>query len=451
MRALPITALVAVILVPTTGTAQRGDPGAYAFVGANVLPMDTPRILADQTVVIRDGRIVEVSPRNRASLPPGARVIDARGKYLIPGLAEMHAHVPTDQQPDLLERVLTLFAVNGVTTIRGMLGHPSHIRLREELATGTRLGPRLVTSGPSFNANTARTWEAAVAMVSAQKEAGYDFLKIHPGVPRPAFDSLAAAAHRLGIAFAGHVPLEVGLERALEARYATIDHVDGFLEALLPPNAPVRPTQPNFGIGLVEHLDESRIPSVARAVAAAGVAIVPTQGFLVGQYGPLPAESLAARPEMRYWPKQQVEQWVTAKRSADNQYPATVRARFLELRRRAIGSLHRAGATILLGSDAPQLWDVPGFSIHRELRYYVEAGLTPFEALASGTSNVARFFGWEDSGTIAPGKRADLVLLDGNPLQDIDNTRRIAGVMLGGRWLDRDRIAELLRALERSD
>jgi imidazolonepropionase-like amidohydrolase len=448
MRSLPSIALTAAIFLPATATSQESS---YAIVGVSVVPMDSPRIVANQTVVVRNGRIVELTSRDGATIPVGATLIDGDGKFLIPGLAEMHAHVPPGQQAELLERVLTLFIVNGVTSIRGMLGDPSHLGLRQELASGARLGPRLVTSGPSFNANSARTVDAAVTMVAAQKEAGYDFLKIHPGVPRPVFDSLAAAANRLRIRFAGHVPLEVGLQRALEARYATIDHLDGFLEALLPESAPIRPTQANFGIGLVAYLDESRISAVARAVAAAGVAIVPTQGFLVGQYGPAPAESLLARPEMRYWPKAQLEQWATAKRAVDRQYPAAVRSRFLELRRRAIAALHSEGATILLGSDAPQLWDVPGFSIHRELRYYVEAGLTPFQALATGTVHVARFLGWEDSGTIAVGKRADLVLLDGNPLQDIGNTQRIAGVMIGGRWLDRSRIAELLRALERSD
>src|SRR5690606_17193028 len=119
------------------------------------------------------------------------------------------------------------------------------------------------------------------------------------------------------------------------------------------------------------------------------------------------------------------------------QTSAAGRARFLELRRKAIKALHDAGATLLLGSDAPQLWDVPGFSIHRELGYYVDAGLTPYQALQTGTINVARFFGWEaESGTIATGKRADMILLDANPLVGIANTWRIAGVMVAGRWLD---------------
>jgi imidazolonepropionase-like amidohydrolase len=290
---------------------------------------------------------------------------------------------------------------------------------------------------------------AAAKMVRDQKAAGYDFLKIHPGVSRIAFDSLAAAAEQVGIRFAGHVPLAVGLERAIEARYATIDHIDGFLEASLRQGAPVTAMQSQwFGLNLVDHVDEARFAPLARTVKAAGVAVVPTQGFLVGRHGPLPADSLVARPEMRYWLRTQIDAWATDKRNMDAQVPQATHARFLALRRKALKTLLDEGVLILLGSDAPQMWDVPGFAIHRELSYYVDAGLTPFQALATGTTNVARFFGWPDTGTIAAGKRADLVLLDANPLADISNTARIAGVVVNGRWLSGEDIQRRLEALK---
>lgn len=440
----------AIALIMVAAPIVAGAQPTIAITNVSVIPMDRERVLAGQTVVVQGNRIITLGPTTQVNVPEGATRIDGAGKFLIPGLAELHAHLPGGQNAAALERVLELFILNGVTTIRSMLGDTAHLRLRAEIARRSRQGPRLVAAGgPSFNGQTAATPQAAMQLVQAQKAAGYDLLKIHPGVPRVAFDSLAAMANRLQIPFSGHVPLAVGIERALEARYHTIDHIDGFLEALIRDGAPVTSQQSQlFGANLVAHLDESKIAPLARRVREAGVGIVPTEGFLVGLFGALPAESLLTRPELRYWFPNQVNAWANQKRNIDAQYSAADRARFLELRQTAIKALHDAGVTLLLGSDAPQLWDVPGFSIHRELGYYVDAGLTPYQALATGTINVARFFGWEaDAGTIATGKRADLVLLEANPLDDIANTSRLAGVMVAGHWLDRAEIDRRLAAL----
>lgn len=437
---------LAITSIPLVAVAQT----TVAITNVSVIPMDRERVLTAQTVLVQGNRITTLGPSAQVTVPTGAMRIDGTGKFLMPGLAEMHAHVPPGQNPAVIDRVLELFVLNGVTTIRSMLGDTAHLRLRDEIARGARLGPRFVASGgPSFSGNSASSPEVAVEMVRAQKAAGYDLLKIHPGVSRETFDALAAEAKRVGIPFAGHVPLAVGLRRALEAKYATIDHIDGFLEAMIRDGAPVTSQQSQFfGVNLVQHLDEARIVPLARQIRAAGVAVVPTEGFLVGRYGPLPADSLVARPEMRYWLPNQVNGWANDKRNTDAQVPAATRARFLELRRMAIKALQDEGVLLLLGSDAPQLWDVPGFSIHRELGYYVDAGLTPYQALATGTINVARFFGWEnESGTVATGKRADLVLLDANPLTSISNVSRIAGVMVAGKWLGRDEIDRRFRAL----
>jgi len=171
----------------------------------------------------------------------------------MPGLAEMHAHVPPANAPAAVtDRVSSLYVVNGITTIRGMLGDASHLALRAKLANGEKLGPRLVTSGPSFNNDSVRTPQAGIDSVLSQKRAGYDLLKIHPGVSRETFDSVAATANRVGIPFSGHVPFEVGYPRALTSKYSTIDHADGLLEAMLRDGATVRPEQGGFfGLGLV--------------------------------------------------------------------------------------------------------------------------------------------------------------------------------------------------------
>jgi imidazolonepropionase-like amidohydrolase len=290
-------------------------------------------------------------------------------------------------------------------------------------------------------------------MVIAEEALGYDFLKIHPGLTRAAFDSIDAAAKRSGIRIAGHVPLDVGLARALEARYWSIDHIDGFVEALLRNGAPLTTAQGGFfGVSLVNELDESRIAALIAATRAAGVWIVPTENFLEAMAGEDPVEQLAARPDMRHVSSAMLQQWATATSNFRNAPGMTreMRRRFIALRRRILKGLHDAGVGIVLGSDAPQLWNAPGFSATRELGTYVAAGLTPWQALATGTRNVAAFLGNPDeAGTIGNGKRADLILLDANPLTDIGNVGRRAGVMVGGRWLPRAEIEQRLARIAR--
>ena len=433
--------------------AAHAQQNAVAFVGVSVIPMDADRVLADQTVVIRGDRIMTIGRRADVRVPEGAAEIDGRGKFLLPGLAEMHAHVPQPQQEQAIgagytERVLFLYVANGITTIRGMLGHPAHLELRERIRRGEVIGPTLYTSGPSFNGNTAPNPETAARMVREQKAAGYDFLKIHPGLSRATFDALARTADSMGIRFAGHVPAEVGLARALEARYASIDHLDGYVDALAAGRTPTGTTAGFFGANLVDAVDETRITDLVRATREAAVWNVPTQILMTGFGGGDDPEAAGRRPEMRYMPPQVVAQWVGSKRNFQSQpdYSAEQLQRFITLRGRIIKALHEAGAGLALGSDAPQVMNVPGFSALAELEALVAAGLTPYQALEIGTRNVAAYFGTLDrTGTVAEGKVADLVLLNANPLGDIGSVRNRAGVMLRGRWLP---AAEIDRRLD---
>jgi hypothetical protein len=369
----------------------------------------------------------------------------------MPGIAEFHAHVPSGAGAVHAHRTLTLYALAGVTTARGMLGAPMHLALRDSIRAGQLLGPRLLTSGPSFNNNTASSPAGVVAMVTAQKDAGYDLLKIHPGVPRIAFDSLAATANRLRIPFAGHVPLEIGLDLALTSKYSTIDHLDGIVEAMYSGPQPLTP-QVNgfFGLGIVRQLDQSRLQSIVDRVQASGVAMVPTEILMDNYANDLTGDQLTAHEEFRYWVPQQVAGWRAQKDNLLGQAQASreQRQEFIALRRRIIRALHEAGVLFLLGSDAPQLWNVPGFSAHRELGALVAAGLTPWQALRTGTVNVAKFLGEEGrSGVVRVGARADLLLLDANPLQDIANSLRINGVMLNGRWIGPEERSRMLGSL----
>ena len=442
MRTASRTAAVLLIGVVVLIRASA-QPQTLAFEHVNVIPMDRERVLSDQTVLIRGDRIETIGSAAQVTIPAGATRVDGRGQFVVPALAEMHAHIPSGANAAQAEDVLFMYVANGIGTIRSMLGDAGHFRLRDRANRGEIVAPAMYLSGPSFNGQTARTPEAAAARVAEQKKAGYDLLKIHPGVSRTAFDALAAAAERHGIPFAGHVPLDVGLRRALDAKYATIDHLDGYVEALAKDGAA---QSQMFGVNLVDRVDESRLASLVAATKAAGTWNVPTQILLENWYGPDTPEQMRSWPEMRYAPAGEINAWMETKRENLRAYSAAHRQRFIALRRRIIKALHDGGAGLLLGSDAPQVWNVPGFSIHRELASYVASGLTPYQALATGTRNVAAHAGTLDrTGTIEVGKRADLVLLQGNPLQDIANSSRINGVMIRGRWLPKAEIERRLR------
>jgi imidazolonepropionase-like amidohydrolase len=432
-----------------------GAEGTTAFIGVNVIPMDRERVLPYQIVIVEGDRIVRIGPANEVEVPKGAVTIDGRGKYMIPGLGEMHAHVPPQGGREWMEQVLFLYLSNGITTARGMLGQPEHLGLREDVHSGRVLGPRLYTSGPSLNGNSIPSADSARRAVAHQKQAGYDFLKIHPGLTREQYDAMVEAASELGMLWAGHVPVDVGLARALEVHQATIDHLDQYTEALLEEGASADQSL-FFGVNLAGHVDEAKIPEIARATADAGVWNVPTQSLIEHVLLPDDPEQMAERPEMKYMPPAMVQGWVRSKRSflENDLYDPEMAVRFVEVRRQLIKALHDAGAGLLLGSDAPQIFQVPGFSIQAELRMMVDSGLTPFDALEMGTKNVAMFFDdLDEYGTIEEGKIADFVLLEGNPLADITSVERRAGVMVRGRWLPeseiQERLAEIAASYER--
>ncbi len=255
--------------------AATASASTTAFVNVNIVPMTSETVIETQTVIVTDGVITSISNFGSTAVPDEAEIVDGTDRYLMPGLVEMHGHVPGGDSSSL-ERILGLYVANGITTVRGMLGQPSHIDLRTRIANGETLGPRLITSGPSFNGRSVDSPEAGRDMVRAQHAAGYDFLKIHPGLTREEFDAIAETANDIGIPFAGHVPEDVGVERALAAGIATIDHLDGYMQTLLPPNDdPSGGLSGFFGVFIADQADEEKIADIARATAAAGVWNVP--------------------------------------------------------------------------------------------------------------------------------------------------------------------------------
>ena len=345
-----IRVFIALLCACVFSTAIAEDH-VTVFVNVNVIPMSVDVVLKQQTVVIENDTIVQMGHVDSVPVPKGAVVVDGTDRFLMPGLAEMHAHV-TSTEIRHFDRLASLFVANGVTTIRGMLGRPEHLALRDQLASGAVFGPRLITSGPSVNGQSIG-----------------DFGGI--------FDMMLAA-----------------------------------------------------------DLDADKIPAIAAATAAAGTWNVPAEVLVEQMIDTTTIAELRRRPEMRFIARRVIDDWAALKeeRLADPGFDTETAARTIELRRRIIFELHKAGAGLLLGSDAPQVFNVPGYSLHRELEVLVKAGLTPYEALRTGTVAVAEFLD-ANTGIVAKGRAADLILLNANPLTDISNSDRIHGVMLRGQWL----------------
>ena len=430
-------------------SCQDTQPEAdFAFRNVSVLPMETENIRENQTVLVKGEQILKIGPADDMDIPPSATVIDGTGKLLIPGLAEMHAHIPgLNNGEEYVEEVLFLFLANGVTTIRGMLGQPYHLELREKVKNNEILGPRIYTSGPSLNGNSVQSVEQAREKVTAQKEAGYDFLKLHPGLRLEVFNEIVRTANEVGIPYAGHVSVDVGIRRAIESGYGSIDHVDGYLEGLVPESAGVDPSQNGFfGINFTDLADTTMIEELVEATREANVWVVSTQSLMERWAGPLSPEDMASQPEMKYISENQLGAWVFQKRQflSSDSYSQERANKFNTIRRQIIRKLHEGGAGMLLGSDAPQVSNVPGFSIHHELDEMIRAGLSPFESLATGTVNPAAYFGDSTYGMIKEGMIADLILVDAGLLEDISKLRENSGVMVRGKWLSPQEIGEKL-------
>lgn len=434
-----------VLAVGVVFAAQANETGATLIRAARIVALDPETPSGAQDVLIRDGRIVAISPASKRRVE-GVDVIDAKGRFLMPGLVEMHAHVPAHASAQL-QTVLDLFLAHGVTSLRGVIGEPGHLALRDELADGRRRGPRLHTAGPSLNGNSVADPIVAVALVESQKRAGYDLIKLHPGLDPARFDALASTARRAGLPIAGHVSDAVGLEHALRGGTGTIEHMDDYVRALVPADRPERSASPGFfGAEAALAADEARIAELVRLTREADAFVVPTETLMVNLLGDEDITGLLAREELVYVPAALREQWRNARAELKAEVGAEKAARFLELRRALLRALHAEGR-VILGSDAPQIFNVPGASLQRELELMVAAGIDARGALLAGSAAPARWLGvGARRGRVAVGQEADLVLLEADPLAAIGNVRRIAGVMVGGRWHDRAALDALLAA-----
>ncbi len=446
-----LTFIAATLFISCFGQAPIDSNDREIVIrNVNVIPMDKEVVLSGQTVVVRNGKITAVGRDPKHSKQ--AHVIDGTGKYLIPGLAEMHAHVPPVDDLEPMKDVLFLFAANGITTIRGMLGHPKHLELRSMIKDGRVLGPRFYTCGPSFNGMGVKSPEAGAAMVRNQKAAGYDFLKLHPGLTKENFAAIATTAKEVGISFVGHVSFGVGVWRAIDAGYSSIDHLDGFIEGIVPGIETMVEQQAGlFGMFVADRADTTLIPKLMNGLKSKNVWVVPTQSLAERWFSPsFTEEDFRKEPETKFMKSETITNWVESKKNltTNPQFNREKIEDYIKLRRRLIKACQQFGVGLLLGCDAPQVFNVPGSSTHHELEYMVLAGLTPYQALQAGTVNVAKYLNIANAGTITQGALADLVLINGDPLQNIKNSKNVEGVMLNGKWLGREYLDAGLKRLE---
>jgi imidazolonepropionase-like amidohydrolase len=445
-----------VLAAAATTPAQPRAVGSLVFTHVNVIDGTGGGLRRDQTVVTQGGRITAVGSADTTPPPAEARVVDASGKFMIPGLWDMHVHTRYDGIDHL-----RLFIANGVTAVRDMGGPWEHFervtQWKREITSGDRIGPRIVAAGPLLDgpgselgfAHIIDGPESGRAVVRRIKAAGADFVKVYDLLGRDAFAAVIDEAARQGLPVAGHPPLAVGVRDVSKAGVLTLEHLGRVMlaassgesdimaraRALDPAAAPQLIADSRRG----NRFEREKAADLAALLAQNRTAVIPTlsNGWtLLASTRKMPRVA----DRLRYVPPSYRDIWSGA---------GTADATSVENAREMVWILHAAGVELLAGTDVVKAQFIPGFSLHDELSLLVSAGLSPNEAIEAATRKPARRLGMTDVGTIEPGMRADVLLLDADPLADIENTRRIAAVTVNGRFVDRAALDDMLADIQR--
>lgn len=399
------------------------DATVLNFSGTGRATIANVLVSGDRIVRIEDGDI---------AVPITTMTIDARGRFVMPGLIDMHAHLPGPvEDPKYVEDILFLFLSGGVTTVRSMLGQTNHMKLHNRIRLGEVLGPTLYLASPAFSGAKVSSPAAATARVKKHAAEGWDLLKILPGLSRSEFDAIAQQATLMGIEFSGHVPNEVGLDRVLASGMRTIEHLDGYILALG---------------GETRQIADADLRDVAKRTKSAGVGVVPTMAVWETLLSIPSMAELHGYPELRYMPRDLVTLWqkrqnVALSSRIKNHLKTLTGGRdkriIAQNRRRLLKIMDEEGVEILFGSDAAQRYSVPGFSILREMRAMSRSGLSNRRILETATSAAGAYFSERDKfGEIAVGARADLLLLNSNPIENLNALAQPAGLIVRGQWID---------------
>jgi imidazolonepropionase-like amidohydrolase len=436
-----------------------GQAQSLALTHVNAIDVAKGTVLRDQDVIVEDGRITSVQPSGRASIPRGAQTIDVTGKYVIPGLADMHVHWYDD-------RFLDLFVANGVTTVRQMWGMPFHQGWRTRIERGDLRGPRLSIGSPIVD-GPKPMWPGSIAVsdastarevVAAIKRDGYDFVKVYERLSPEAYRAITVEARALGMPVAGHVPSSVSALEASDSGQKSVEHLTGILLSSSSAERELRQLgetirRRELTERFLSTYDEKKAAALFERLVKNSTWQVPTL-VVTRALAWLDDPQFTTDARLKYVPRQIRESWIPQNdfRLATRTPEDYVAARMMHQKHvELVGMMKKAGVPILAGTDVANPYTFPGFSLHDELTLLVEAGLTPLEALQSATWHPAIYLGTQKtSGTIDGGKSADMVVLDSNPLEDIKNTRRIAAVVIRGRYIDRPGLDAMLQAAEKT-
>jgi imidazolonepropionase-like amidohydrolase len=424
-----------------------------AFVGVNVVPMDRERVLANQTVIVRNGVIAEIGDAKKVKVPKDAIRVDGAGKYLIPGLVDMHTHLlsDSDEYPDSIgPDELRVMVANGVTTVRFMIGTPELLALRARSAKSEITAPTIWVASPHLtgreqgNNFVVKTDEEARDAVRKSKAAGYDFIKVTTFIPPAIYEAAIDEAAKVGIRVVGHADREyVTAPRAWKAKQQ-IEHLDGYMEQILRDDAPMKGSVSDLYMSnpknweSIDFIDDAKIAIVAKKSVEANPFSDPTQHFFKNTFAlPRSEESIKAQPDFKFYPKKVQDQWLAwYKRSRlITEVSAERKLKWIDARNKLIKAIYDNGGKLMTGSDTPEFLWLYGFGLHHELKALRDAGIGNYAALAAGTRNPHEFLGsLAKAGTVEKGKAGDLVLLNKNPLDDITATYDRAGVMLKGKY-----------------
>jgi imidazolonepropionase-like amidohydrolase len=434
-KGLTALALMSITVLATNSAPAFAKDDRTAFVGVNVVTMTNDQVLLDQTVIVKAHQIEVMGPRSTVTVPDSANIIKGDGSWLMPGIIDTHVHLYA------IREFLGLFVGNGVTTIRTLDGRPDYLKWANDIAKGKRLGPALLTTGPIIDDSVMDgqveyrfdTAEKMRVEVRREWKVGYRSVKFYTGLNAEAYQAGVAEAQKLGMYVTGHVPDSVGLDGVVAAGQKEIAHVEELRSAFIKDYNPKK----MFSLW---PLDRSRIQPVAELLKKNKVAVVTSLSTLQALYDQTSdMKAVLNRPEIAYQPE-----FATAMmRAPDYDYAHRLPAQYLSdvvlpFYKATIRKLERAGVPLLMGTDSGGLPGfVPGWTSHNELELLVDAGLSPYEALKTATVTPAQVIpGLADRGTVRVGSRADLILIGGNPLIRIGNTRSIIGVMANGQWID---------------
>ncbi len=471
--------LIALFLANCTVIPEQARPSSSnanevsitAFKHVNLVPMTAEIVLENQTVLIEGSMITAIGPADEVSIPPDAAIIDGEGAYLLPGLADMHIHTNQDWDTDTWPvSPLILYLANGVTTIRDFGPSGSDLtyalRWRDQIKAGTRIGPTIYATGKILFASPLSDPRG---LVRENRDLGFDFLKLYSYLsPQDAREALATAKE-LGMYSAGHVPYAIGLENILAAGMDEIAHVEELLFAFieydrkqqLAPDAwlsyLINSAMGQFDLasGFNEaefaHLQAETMQHILKELRTYGTPICTTMVVDdVIQHKLFELDAFLARPEIGFIPTAYLDLLRSGKEKHQLQFSGIEDLAVYKygIDRWLLRELHHSGILLILGTDSGVLAVVPGFSIHDELRILVENGFSPYEAIATGTVNAAEVIesmvGDGDFGTVEVGKRADLLLVLGNPLEDIAALRDLRGVMAAGKWFSEEELDQMM-------